>query len=257
MNKKKPTKKETSWQSVAKWYDQYLSNDDNYIHQEILLPQLEKIFTFKKDDHLFDVGCGQGILSHHIPKHIRYTGIDTSKTLIEYAKKRASSSHHHFLQHDAMLPLKKEALFSHAAFILSLQNIENPQEALIATAQVLKPSAQLVIVLNHPCFRIPRQTSWEYDPIKKLQFRRVDRYMSSMEIPIQMRPSLGSKSPMTYSYHHSISALSKSLKHAGFHIELIDEWCSQKTSQGSRARAENRCRKEFPLFLTLICEKNS
>jgi len=42
----------------------------------------------------------------------------------------------------------------------------------------------LVIVLNHPCFRIPRQSGWGIDEKNKLQFRKVIKYMSPMEIPL-------------------------------------------------------------------------
>ncbi|MDN3504113.1 MAG: methyltransferase domain-containing protein [Rhabdochlamydiaceae bacterium] len=255
MNKKKAPNKETSWQGVAKWYDQYLTDDGHYFHREIILPKLEKILKFKQGNSLLDVGCGQGILSRTLPKGIKYLGLDSSKTLIKLAQDRTKIKEHQFMVADATKDFNLEQKFSHAAIILALQNMKDPAKVIKQISLHLNPKGKLIIVLNHPCFRIPRQSSWEFDEGKKLQYRRVDRYMGSMEIPIQMTPSLGSKSPLTYSFHHSLSDYSTMLKKGGLSILEMHEWCSEKLSEGKRAKAENRCRKEFPMFLCFVCER--
>jgi hypothetical protein len=93
------------------------------------------------------------------------------------------------------------------------------------------------------------------DEQQKLQYRRIDRYMSSMEIPIQMEPGKGKGSQTTYSFHHPLTKYSHWLKEAGFVIELIDEWCSDKMSQGKTAKMENRSREEIPLFMVISARK--
>src|SRR5262249_49920639 len=110
-------------------------------------------------------------------------------------------------------------------------------------------------VLNHPCFRIPRQSSWQVDSEKKIQYRRLDRYLSPMQIPINAHPSKGERSATTLSFHHPLSAYSQWLRDAGFVISCMEEWCSDKVSTGSAAKMENRSRAEFPLFLTLLSQK--
>jgi hypothetical protein len=35
----------------------------------------------------------------------------------------------------------------------------------------------------------------------------------------------------------------------------MEEWCSDKKSEGAAARMEDRARKEFPLFLTILASK--
>jgi hypothetical protein len=40
-------------------------------------------------------------------------------------------------------------------------------------------------------------------------------------------------------------------------VELIEEWYSDKTSEGSQAKRENRARTEFPLFLAISSFKLS
>jgi hypothetical protein len=41
----------------------------------------------------------------------------------------------------------------------------------------------------------------------------------------------------------------------GFAIEKIEEWTSEKQSEGKMARAENRARDEFPMFMAILAVK--
>jgi hypothetical protein len=116
----------------------------------------------------------------------------------------------------------------------------------------LKRGGRLLIVLNHPCFRIPRQSGWGIDEESDLQYRRIQRYMTPLEIPIQMHPGKGERSETTLSFHRPLSVYSSWLWQAGFLIEKIEEWCSDKTSEGAASRRENRARREIPLFLALL-----
>ncbi len=151
----------------------------------------------------------------------------------------------------------KDLSFTHATIILALQNVAHPEAVLQNAARHLQPGGTLVIVLNHPCFRIPRQTHWGIDAPKKLQYRRIDRYLSPLKIPIQAHPSQKERSATTWSFHRPLSAYSRFLTDAGFSIIQIEEWISDKISTGKAAKMENRARAEFPLFLTFkarLCE---
>lgn len=78
--------------------------------------------------------------------------------------------------------------------------------------------------------------------------------MSPMDIPVLMNPSDRS-SKTTMSYHHPLSAYAKMLKDAGFSIDTIEEWTSDKESEGKFAKMENRGRSEIPLFMTIRATK--
>ena len=185
------------------------------------------------------------------PDGVGYVGLDGAKPLITLAKNHQENPNHQFLVRDVTKPFRlEEKGFSHAVFLLSLQNMKEPEKALIETRKYLKKGGSLLLVLNHPCFRIPRQTSWGIDEKKKCQYRRIDRYMSPMEIPIQMHPGK-KESIQTFSYHHSLSDLSHFLHKAKFVIKTIDEWTSHKQSSGKKKKMENRAREEIPLFLAI------
>lgn len=249
---------ETSWETSSGWYDRIVGEHGHYYHEKIILPKALSILGLLNSPEysVLDLCCGQGVLARAIPPLVRYTGVDSSSSLIRSARdslKGHPERQAHFLVGDATQPLKLDyEAYTHGTMILALQNLENPQNALMNFKKHLKKHALLLLVLNHPCFRIPRQSSWGYDAGKKLQYRRIDRYMEELKIPIATHPGKGGHSPQTFSFHFPLSELMGMLKNAGFLIEDIQEWCSDKASQGAMAAAENRARKEFPLFLSIV-----
>lgn len=252
-----PPSRSTSWEPVSKWYNKNVGEDGHYYHQHVVIPGvLRHLALHPKESSLLDIACGSGVLARHIPSSIPYVGLDLSANLIKEAQLQDRNPLHHYIVGDATQPFLVNREFSHATLILALQNIEFPLEVFKHTHKVLKTGGTFVIVLNHPCFRIPRQSSWAIDEAKKLQYRRIDRYGSSMQIPIQAHPSQGEKSAETWSFHHPLSAYSKWLHEAGFSISLVDEWYSNKVSTGGAAKMENRSREEIPLFMALVCKKN-
>lgn len=248
----------TSWDRVGKWYNESVGEGGHHYHQTLIIPNVLKLFNFPKNQSSFllDLACGQGVLSRSLPKNISYVGVDAAPSLITSAKQLNKNPLHQFVHADITLPLSlSKSSFSHGSIILALQNINNPLAVFKNAYHYLEPDAPFVIVLNHPCFRIPRQSSWKIDQSNKIQYRRIDRYMSQMEIPIQAHPSKGKNSSQTWSFHYSLSALSHWLKEAGFTIELIDEWCSNKISEGGAAKMENRSREEIPLFMAILARR--
>lgn len=223
----------------------------HYFHQHTILPGVLKLLNLGKDSSLLDLACGQGVVERQIPATMIYQGVDISRGFIESAKKQTKNPLHRFTVGDIaqILPISKRD-FSHAVIVLALQNIERADLVLANAKNYLRPGAIFVLVLNHPCFRIPRQSSWEIDERNKLQYRRINRYLSPLKIPINMHP--GQKnSPLTWSFHEPLSYYSKILHDNKFYIDLIEEWLSDKESEGRTARMENRGRAEFPLFLAI------
>jgi ubiquinone/menaquinone biosynthesis C-methylase UbiE len=241
----------SSWQKVAPWYSRLTeSGQGHYYHQHTVIPGVLNLLSLSSDSKLLDLACGNGVLAKAIPENVDYTGIDVAPSLINEAKRTDRNPNHKYLIADVTRPLTVPTDFTHATIVLAIQNIENPTKLLQNASQHLAKNGVLVIVLNHPAFRIPRQSSWGIDEGRKIQYRRIDKYMSPMQIPINMNPS-DRNSPVTMSYHYPIGGYSKMLKDAGFVIDLIEEWTSDKESEGRVAKMENRSRSEIPLFLAV------
>lgn len=251
MKKNPPT---TSWEGASEWYNNLVGSEGHYYHQHVIFPYLLKILKTKRQNlSMLDLGCGQGSFSQILPKDFAYDGVDLSSSLIKMARKNASAPNRAFHEHDLCKPFNLNKTFTHAAMVLSFQNIADPKAALQNVKQHLKQGGLFLLVLNHPCFRIPRQSSWEVDEDKKIQYRRIDTYMSSMEVPIEIHPGK-TNSVKTFSFHYPLSEIFSYLQETGFTVCTIDELCSDKISTGKNAKMENRARDEIPLFLTIVAK---
>ena len=254
--KKVPGRSVTVWDQAARWYDALVGVYGTDHHRDIIMPGVLKLINARKGDRILDLACGQGVFSRYLAsKGMQVEGLDSSEELIQYARSRSKPS---IVFHVADAR-KKEAFekqrFDAAACILALQNMERLEPVFQNIAQWLKPEARFVFVITHPCFRIPRQTHWGWDEEKKIEYRRVDRYASEIEIPI-ITPPIASSKVFTTTYHRPLQSYLEALFQAGLGVERLEEWVSGKTSEpGKRAKAENRARKEIPLFMALCVRR--
>lgn len=255
---KLPHPKAASWEPASQWYKNLVGEEGHYYHQQIIIPNLLRLLNLQacSSPAVLDIACGSGVLARHLPTHTNYMGIDLSPTLIKEAKKLDTNLQHHYRVADVTKNLSlDDKKFTHATIILALQNISSPLQVFHNAYKHLEKQGVLIMVLNHPYFRLPRQTSWQIDKDKKLQYRRVDRYMSPLEIPICAHPSKGQHSAQLTSYHFPLCNYFHWLREAGFSVYDMEEWCSNKISTGANAKMENRSRQEFPLFMTLCAQK--
>lgn len=244
--------KSTSWGKVANWYDNFLEKNDDSYQRQLILPNLIRLLKIKREEVLLDLGCGQGFFSREFKRSgAKVIGVDISPELIEIAKKHRNGliEYHVAAAHD--LGFIRAESIDKIAIILTLQNIQNINDVIKECRRVLKPKEKLFIVLNHPAFRIPKKTSWGWDNEKKVQYRKIDEYLSESGEKIQMHPGI-KPSEKTISFHRPLQFYFKILSNNGFCVSRLEEWNSHKTSEpGPKAEAENKARREIPLFLFL------
>lgn len=245
----------TSWNKVGSWYNKSVGDKGSWLQQKLIIPGVLRLLQLKPGHSVLDLGCGQGVLARHLPKKVSYYGLDLAQNLLHFAQQKTLGADFHFLKLDITRPIslsKKD--FTHAVLMLALQNTADPKMVLQNACQHLVINGRLIIVLNHPCFRIPRQSSWGIDEQNKMQYRRINRYLDELKIPITMHPGQR-QGPITWSFHFPLAKLSDYLFETGFMIEKMEEWVSPKTSVGPKAKMENFSRNQFPLFLTISCRK--
>jgi len=248
----KGTAHPAEWDQAARWYNAVVGDQGSEYQKTLIFPGAFRMLAVKRGDRVLDLACGPGGFSRYLEKKgVRVDGLDASGELLGHAERRSPPSirFHHA---DAREPgTFGAAAFDAIACLMALQNMEDIQPVMKNAAAWLKPGGRLVLVVTHPCFRIPRQSHWGWDDEKKTEYRRVDRYASEMLIPILTPPFARSK-VFTSTYHRPLAAYFQALAGAGLAVDALEEWQSGKESApGKRARGENRARREIPLFLAM------
>ncbi len=244
-------KRKTSWGNEAEWYANHLSDDDTY-HNKVILPNLLRIIDAKKGMHILEIGCGEGFFSQPIGETgATVLASDISRELIDIAKRKKGAVTYHVSPAEDLswvTPQSQDVVLA----VLTLQNMERIENVFSEIRKVLRKGGRFVFVLNHPAFRIPKVTAWEYDESIKTQYRRVDAYLSARREKIDMHPGKKDNRSVTYSFHRSLQDYMKALRMYEFAVTRLEEWISHRVSEpGPRAKAENVARKEFPLFMMI------
>ena len=228
------------WDQAARWYDALVG------------PGAFRLLDLKKGARVLDLACGQGVFSRFLDKEgMKPVGLDISQELIQAAQKRPSKNIRYEIGDAAAPEILKDEQFDAGVCLLAVQNMKSLKPVLANVHRLLKPGGRFVMVMTHPCFRIPRQTHWGFDEERKIMYRRTDLYLSESDIPI-LTPPMAKSKVYTVTYHRPLQSYFDAVSGAGLVVDGMEEWTSHKSSQpGKRAKAENRARNEIPLFLAL------
>ncbi len=145
----------------------------------------------------------------------------------------------------------REAYADAIVFLLSIQDMEPIADILASAAWAVKPSGRLVILMHHPCFRIPRQSGWGWDDERKLQYRRIDSYLTPMTVPV--RPIAHGQPGSIQAHHQPLHVYINGLIENGFVIDRMVEVPAYPAivRRGKRSQAENRANSEIPLYMAI------
>lgn len=244
----------TSWDHVAGWYDKLVGDEGSDYHQHVVLPAAMRMLDPQPGQRVLDLCCGQGVFCRQLSqlplKEI--VGVDASPALIHAARQRSHDPKIRYAVGDARnLGDLANGTFDAAACLMAVHDLDDIEATFRSLAQALRVGGHAVIIFMHPCFRIPRQSSWGWDDQKKMQYRRLDRYISSMTIPIATHPG-SDPSTHTIFFHRPVAAYINALGAAGMAVTSSEELMSHhKSEPGGHSRGENRSRQEFPVFLAL------
>ena len=246
----------TSWDPLAEWYDGWMGQEGSK-HHRLVLPTVLELLDLSKGDRVLDLGCGQGVLAKSVAQAgAEYVGVDASERLIGLAKQRHGDvgqfligdvTKLHYL--DEIQPESFEA----AIFLLSIADIDDLDKAILAAANALKPKGKLIILMTHPAFRIPRQSGWGYDEPRKLQFRRVEQYLTPNKIPLKEYP--GQQSGVSMTFHRPLQAYFAAFRENGLVVDDLREISTSEWITPQTRRAQARAVREIPLFLALRARK--
>ena len=242
----------TGWDAVADWYHGWVGENGSDHHRKLAIPAILDLLDLQPEETLLDIGCGSGVLAPYV-QQVDYTGVDVSQRLIAIARKQHPGQ---FIVADARRLTSHvdiaPSAYDACAFLLSIQDMNPLADVVRSAAYALRPGGRIAILMTHPCFRIPRLSGWGYDEGRKLQFRRVDRYLTSQRVPMK---SYGRKqSGKTISFHRPLSEYVTALSEGGLVIDALREITTYKQDKDKVRRMAEQ---EIPLFLGLRARKLS
>jgi len=252
----------TSWDPLAEWYDGWMGQEGSKHHQ-LVMPTVLELLAVEFGDTVLDLGCGQGVLAEPVVKAGgRYLGVDASNTLIDIAWNRHNLGRSaNFIVGD-VTKLDRledgdegiaEASADAVVFLLSIQDIDPLEKAIASAVWALKPGGRLVMLMTHPAFRIPRQSGWGFDEKRKMQYRRIDNYLSCNKIPLKEFP--GDQKGVSFSFHRPLSVYFEAMTQNGLVIDGLKELSTAEWVTNQTPRAQGRAAREIPLFLALRARK--
>ena len=260
----------TAWDHVASWYDKLVGDEGSDYHRNVILPAAMRLLEPKKGERLLDLACGQGVFTRLLAQvePALVLAVDASPKLIAAAKFRGAGPalrslggagpNVRFVVADAgKLGDLADGSFDGAAMLMAVQDIDPIEPVFRELARALRVGGRAVIIMMHPCFRVPRQSSWGWDDEKCTQYRRLDRYGTPMAVPIATRPGADPTLHTVY-FHRPLAMYFAALSAAGLAVTVLEELYSHHVSEpGGHSRGENRARKEFPIFLAIKAIKLS
>ncbi len=247
----------TDWDHVADWYDYHHQEEGGAHHRQVIIPGALRLVNCATGQRILDIACGQGVVCRAMAHAgASVVGVDASANLISLARRRCRYPDRElYLSGDARklgeLPQLLPASFDSAVCILAIANMTPLSPVWQGCRRLLKTGGHLLVVMVHPCFRVPRKSSWQWDDQDRCQYRRIDTYLTSEKASIAMHPG---RSPAitTTTFHRPLQAYVNTLSSAGLLLDHVDEWASHKAPPaGKRFEALDRSRREIPLFLAL------
>jgi ubiquinone/menaquinone biosynthesis C-methylase UbiE len=243
-SKRQPRTARTSWDHLTTWYDGWVGSSGSDHHRQLAIPTVLDLLALRPGERLLDLGCGQGALAAAVERlGVSYTGVDISERMLQRGRRmhrKATFVHGDATDLDGVVDGRS---FDAATFLLSIQNIDPLNDAIAGAAWAVKPRGRLVILMTHPCFRVPRQSGWGWDADRRLTFRRVDRYLQPLAVPLK---PLRNKAPVL-SFHRPLEEYAAALGQSGFVIEALREVAADEPSVAGRETPNL----DIPLFLGL------
>ncbi len=153
----------SAWEQNAVFWDDYMGNESNCFHREVVRPATEKLLAVKLGDYVLDIACGNGNFSSYLAEHgATVVAFDYSSKMIACAEKRRRDvlervSFHvcDATDYHAMLSLSSGRLFDKAVSNMAIMDICDINPLFHAVYQMLSEKGVFVFTTFHPCFTMP------------------------------------------------------------------------------------------------------
>ncbi|MFS0821828.1 class I SAM-dependent methyltransferase [Bacillus sp. 1P02SD] len=150
------------WEQNAEHWDDYMGEESNRFHRELIRPYTEKLLNVKTDQTILDIACGNGNFSKRLAElGAKVVAFDYSEKMIERAKIR-TKEYINQIEYKVIDATSYEQLsklgnekFDSAVANMALMDIADIRPLVNSLQRVLKPDGIFVFSITHPCFQPP------------------------------------------------------------------------------------------------------
>ena len=150
------------WERNAEHWDDYMGDESNRFHRELIRPYTEKLLNVKEGQKILDIACGNGNFSRRLAElGANVIAFDYSSKMVERAKLRTKdyTSRIDYRVIDATNPDKLLELgnnkYDSAVANMALMDIANITPLIKSLHKLLKLNGNFVFSITHPCFQTP------------------------------------------------------------------------------------------------------
>ncbi|MBN2442720.1 MAG: class I SAM-dependent methyltransferase [Spirochaetales bacterium] len=220
------------WNTNASFWDDYMGNENNRFHRELIRPYTENLLGNVSDLSILDIACGNGNFSRRLAElgaHV--VAFDFSMTMIDCAIKR-SEQYKKNIQYKVIDATDYKTLlalginnFDAAVSNMGLMDIADIEPLLEALQNILKPSGVFVFSVVHPCFQSPGMKKYlEQEEVDNniitrscIMLYKYKRPESHLGVGINNQPVA------TRYFHRSLSDLLRICFEKGFVMDALEE----------------------------------
>lgn len=151
------------WERNAAFWDEYMGQDSNYFHRDLVRPGTEELLQVREGDFVLDIACGNGNFSQRlVDLGARVVAFDYSETMIACAKRRRTGypDRIEFLVMDAtdekqLASLRRDRPYDKAVANMAVMDLAAVEPLLRAVYALLQPGGCFVFSTHQPCFVRP------------------------------------------------------------------------------------------------------
>jgi ubiquinone/menaquinone biosynthesis C-methylase UbiE len=192
------------WNDAAESWVDFVRKGKDYYREGLNNPAAFELIGDITGLTVLDLACGEGYNTRILArKSAKATGIDLSEKMIEFAKQKEEKEPLgicYKVMNAADLHEFSNNQFDLATCFMSLQDIQDFEEAISEVARVLKYSRRFVFSIPHPCTEMIRLRKPEGEKI-----RAIERYFRTMQYTIEWNMERLTKPFKTTSFHRTLT----------------------------------------------------
>ncbi|SFM47610.1 Methyltransferase domain-containing protein [Gracilibacillus orientalis] len=220
------------WEQNAEYWDDYMGEESNRFHRELIRPYTEKLLSIKEGQTILDIACGNGNFSRRLAElGANVVAFDYSSKMVERAIKRSKDylNQIEYKVIDAtnnydLLELGNEK-YDNAVSNMGLMDIADITPLINSLHKILKPNGTFVYSITHPCFQTPgvRKINESEDDNGNLIFKnsiQISKYLTS-----ESYKAIGIKGQTIphFMFHRSLSYYMNLFFESGFVLDGVEE----------------------------------